>query len=84
MKYFGNVSVFNEIFQNAIPLCMPCLFLLNEAMPQNLVMLNKYNCLLLVKCFLLSTSTDYLGFPFSINKTKNIKTLIIWHNSAGN
>jgi len=26
MKYFENISVFNETFQNAMPLCMPCLF----------------------------------------------------------
>src|SRR6218665_2438037 len=48
------------------------------AMAQNVVMLNACNCLLPVKCFLLSTSTDYLRFPFSINQIKNIKTLIIW------
>jgi len=40
IKYFGNVYVFNEIFKDAMPLCMPCLFLPNWAMAQNLVMLN--------------------------------------------
>src|SRR6218665_284971 len=47
-------------------------------MTENLVVLNTRNCLLLVKSFLLSTSTDYLRFPFSINQIKNNKSLIIW------
>jgi len=78
MKYFGNIFVFNEIFQNAMPFCTPCLFLPHGAMALNLVMLNTCNCLLLVKCFLLLTSTDYLWFPFSINQIKSIKIWIIW------
>jgi len=60
MKYFGNISVFNEIFQNAMPFCTSCLFLPRGVMAQNLMMLNACNCLLLVKYFLLLTSTDYL------------------------
>ena len=64
MKYFGNISVFNEIFQNAVQLSLPRLFLSHRATAQNLVMLGlnrpTCNCLLLVICFLLSTSTDYL------------------------
>jgi len=24
MKYFGNICVFDEIFQNAMPFCTPC------------------------------------------------------------
>jgi len=39
LKYFRNVYVFNELFQNAI--CTPCLFLPHGAMAQNLVM---YGC----------------------------------------
>src|SRR6218665_2310155 len=39
-------------------------------MAQNLVMLNTCNCLLLVTCFLLSTSADYLRFQFSINQNQ--------------
>jgi len=80
MKYFENISVFNEIFQNALPFLTPCLFLPHGVMAQNLVMLNtrRPNCVLLVKSFLLSTSTDYLRFPISINQIKNIKSLISW------
>jgi len=78
LKYFGNISVFNEIFQNAMPFCTLCLFLPRGAMTQSLVMLNTCNCLLLVKCFLLLTSIDYLWFLFSINQIKNIETLFIW------
>jgi len=40
MKYFVNISVFNEIFQNVMPFCTPGLFLPGGAMAQDLVMLN--------------------------------------------
>jgi len=32
MKYFRNISVFNEIFQNAMPFCTSGLFLTRRAM----------------------------------------------------
>lgn len=35
MKYFGDVYVFNEIFQNAMPLYMPRLFLPHWSLTQN-------------------------------------------------
>src|SRR6218665_1957296 len=59
-KYFKNICVFNEIYQNAISLCTPCLFLPYGAIAQNLVLLNTCNVLLPAKWPLLSTSTDYL------------------------
>ena len=31
MEYFGNFYVFNEIFQNAMPLCPTCFFLPQRA-----------------------------------------------------
>ena len=83
MKYLENISLINFIFQNAMPLCRPFLFLPHGAMAQNVVMLNTCNCLLLVKCILRSTSTGYLRFSFSVNQIKSIKTLIIWHNTTG-
>jgi len=51
MKYFGNISVFNEIFQNTVQLCLPRLFLSHRATAQNLMMLN--TCIYVIVCYLL-------------------------------
>jgi len=58
-----NSSVFNEIFQNAMPFCMHCLFLAHQAMAQNLVMLNT---LLFVSCYMLFTFDIHRLFVISI------------------
>src|SRR6218665_2639568 len=47
MKYFGNISVFNEIFQNATSLCSTCFFLPPRCHGTYLVMLNTYNYVVL-------------------------------------
>jgi len=75
LKYFGNISVFNEIFQNTMPLCTSCLFLPHGAMAQHLVTLNTWNCFLPVKWFYFQHTQIICDFHFQI---KNIKTLNIW------
>jgi len=47
MKYLDNVYVFNEIFQNATPLCPACFFLTQGANAHYLMMLTTYNSVIL-------------------------------------
>src|SRR6218665_3483896 len=75
MKYFGNISEFNEIFQNAMPAGMPCLFLPYQALAQNLVMFNTCNCLLLVSLLhaFYFRHLQICDFNFQIIKSRTLK-----------
>src|SRR6218665_3673886 len=66
MKYFGNVYVFNKIFQNAMPLCLICFFLPHRGHCMYLVMLNIYNYVVLGWN---TTSTSFFT---------TLKTILLW------
>src|SRR6218665_3120064 len=67
MKYFCNISVFNEIFQNATSLCSTCFFLPQGATAYNyLVMLNTYSYVVLGWN---TTSTSFFTL---------LKTILLW------
>src|SRR6218665_184932 len=65
MKYFGNISVFNQIFQNATSLCSTSFFLPQRCHGTYLVMLNTYNYVV-------------LGWNTSSTSFFTLKTILLW------